>query len=206
MKTGRSLLGSAATTGNKKEAKVEATDLLMEEHRLIENALDALEAWLTTLGPESDADKKAELAQYVDFIRGFADAYHHGKEEDILFAVMVQHGFPRQAGPIAVMLQEHDMGRALVNILDALAQQVAAWSDEDRATIAEAARDFCAMLRQHIQKEDQVLYRMADTRLPQPAKDEIFRRCQDFEAQQTSSGEKQRLHELAESLIAASQR
>lgn len=180
---------------------MEATDLLMQEHRIIEGALDAMEGWLATIGPESDLANKAELARYVSFVRGFADAYHHGKEEDILFSVMIQHGFPRQAGPIAVMLQEHDMGRALVNALDELARQSAAWSDEDRSTIVATAQEFSALLRQHIQKEDQVLYRMADARLPGPAKDEIFRRCQEFEAQQTSSGEKERLQRLGESLI-----
>ena len=182
---------------------MQATDLLMQEHRLIEKALDAMEAWLKTIGPASDSDDKVELARYVAFIRGFADAHHHGKEEDILFAVMVQHGFPRQAGPIAVMLQEHDMGRALINVLNEHAQQSAVWSEEDRGTIAQTVGEFSALLRQHIQKEDQVLYRMADARLPEPAKDEIFRRCQDFEEQQTHSGEKQRLQLLGESLIEA---
>ena len=177
--------------------------MLMNEHRLIERALDALDGWVGKLGPDDESDDKAELARFVSFIRGFADAYHHGKEEDILFAAMVQHGFPRQTGPIAVMLHEHDLGRSLVGVLDGLAQQSTTWSEEDRDTLAHKAREFSALLRQHIRKEDQILYPMADARLPEPVKEEMFRRFQAFEEQQTSSGEQQRLRALGDALIEA---
>jgi hemerythrin-like domain-containing protein len=182
---------------------VEAIELLMQEHRLIERALDAMEGWITTLGPGSESDDKAELARFVSFIRGFADAYHHGKEENILFVVMVEHGFPREVGPIPVMLREHDLGRSLVSVLDGLAKQPATWSEQDRNTLARTVREFSTLLRQHIQKEDQILYPMADTRLPEPVKEEMFRRFQVFEEQQTSSGEQQRLRALGDALIEA---
>ena len=175
----------------------------MQEHRLIEQALDAMEGWLTKLSPGSDSDDKAELARFVSFIRGFADAYHHGKEEDILFVAMVEHGFPRREGPIAVMLHEHDLGRSLVRVLDGLAQQSTTWSQEDRGTLEQTVQEFSALLRRHIQKEDQVLYPMADARLPEPVKEEMFRRFQAFEEQQTSSGEQERLRVLGDDLIEA---
>jgi hemerythrin-like domain-containing protein len=188
---------------NRKEAEVQAIEMLMKEHRLIERALDAMEGWLTTLSPERNSDDRAQLARFVSFIRGFADAYHHGKEEDILFVAMVEHGFPRQAGPIAMMLHEHDLGRSLVSVLDGLAQQSTTWSKEDHGTLAHTVREFSTLLRQHIQKEDQVLYPMADARLPEPVKEEMFRRFQAFEEQQTSSGEQERLRVLGDDLIEA---
>ncbi len=186
-----------------KEADVEATDMLMNEHRLIERALDAMGAWIGTLGPRSESDDKAELARFVSFIQGFADAYHHGKEEDILFVAMGEHGFPRHAGPIAVMLHEHDLGRSLVRVLDGLARQSATWTKEDRDTLGQTVREFSDLLRQHIRKEDQILYPMADARLPEPVKEEMFRQFQAFEEQQTRSGEQQRLRALGDALIEA---
>ena len=186
-----------------KEADVEATDMLMNEHRLIETALDAMGAWIGTLGPRSESDDKAELARFVSFIQGFADAYHHGKEEDILFVAMGEHGFPRHAGPIAVMLHEHDLGRSLVRVLDGLARQSATWTKEDRDTLGRTVCEFSDLLRQHIRKEDQILYPMADARLPEPVKEEMFRQFQAFEEQQTRSGEQQRLRALGDALIEA---
>ena len=182
---------------------MEAIDMLMQEHRLIEKALDAMDGWLATLSSGSGSDDKEELARFVSFIRGFADAYHHGKEEDILFVAMVEHGFPREAGPIAVMLHEHDQGRSLVGVLERLAQQPAPWSEEDHGTLSRTVRKFSSLLRLHIQKEDQILYPMAAARLPEPAKEEMHRKFQAFEEQQTSSGEQQRLRTLADALVEA---
>ncbi len=174
----------------------------MKQHRLIERALDAMEGWLKTLSPESGSDDKAELARFVSFIRGFGDAYHHSKEEDILFVAMVDHGFPREAGPIAVMLHEHDVGRSLVSTLDGLAQQTTTWREEDQRALAYTVGEFSTLLRQHIQMENQILYPMANARLPDPVKEEIFRRFQSVEAQQASSGEHERLRTLGAALIA----
>jgi hemerythrin-like domain-containing protein len=180
---------------------VEAIEILMEEHRLIERALDAMDAWVTTVGSGSESDHKAELARFVTFIREFGDAYHHAKEENILFVAMVDHGFPREAGPIAVMLHEHDLGRSLVGALDELGQQTTAWSEADHGTLAHTVGEFSALLRGHIQKEDQILYPMAATRLPEPVQEEILRRFQSLEEQQTSSGEHERLRTLGTALI-----
>jgi hemerythrin-like domain-containing protein len=182
---------------------VEATDMLMEEHRLIEKALDAMERWTAKSSLASQLDDKAELARFVSFIQGFADAYHHGKEEDVLFVAMNEHGFPSHAGPVAVMLHEHELGRSHVRALDELARQATAWSDEDLATLGRNVREFSGLLRQHIRKEDQILYPMADARLPDPVKEEMFRRFQAFEEEQARSGERQRLRELADALIQA---
>src|SRR5512138_1468732 len=99
---------------------MDAIETLMSEHRTIERGIDALAAFADEARRQSTDDKQ-ELARFVEFIRQFADARHHGKEEDILFKAMVEAGFPSQGGPIAVMLQEHDVGRAFVKRLADLA-------------------------------------------------------------------------------------
>ncbi|HSN92059.1 MAG TPA: hemerythrin domain-containing protein [Anaeromyxobacteraceae bacterium] len=178
-----------------------AIETLMGEHRIIERGLDALAAFAGG-SPAGGADDRRELGRFVEFIREFADACHHGKEEDILFEAMVQAGFPREGGPIAVMLHEHDVGRAFVRRLAALADQASPWSDQDRQALAEAAHGYASLLRQHIQKEDQVLYPMARQRLPPPVLEQVDRDCARYEEEKTGAGEHERLHRLAEELAA----
>jgi len=182
---------------------MEAVEILMKEHRLIERVLDAMEAWIKTVGHGNWADDKEELAGFVTFIREFTDAYHHRKEEDVLFVAMVDHGFPRKQGPVAVLLHEHDLGRSLASTLHGLARQLSPWSEEDRRTLTSTTREYVSLLRRHIQKEDKVLYPMADARLPDPIKEEIFRRFKRFEEERTRNGEPGRLHRLADTLIDA---
>jgi len=180
---------------------MDAIETLMTEHRLIEHVLDALVAFADEIRRKSTDDKE-ELARFVAFIREFADACHHGKEEDILFAAMVEAGFPRDGGPIAVMLFEHDQGRAHVRRLAEVAAQAAPWSVEDRQRLAEAAYGYANLLHQHIHKEDSILYPMAEQRLSPEALERVSAECEAYEARKTGSGEHERLHRLAEELLA----
>ena len=180
---------------------MEAIETLMNEHRVIERAIEALAAFADQTR-RGAAEDKQELARFVTFIREFADACHHGKEEDILFKAMVDSGFPSRGGPIAVMLQEHDIGRAYVKRLADLSAQAAPWSGEDREALAEAAHGYASLLRQHIHKEDAILYPMAEQRLPPDVQDRVDADCQRYEELKTGSGEPQRLLGPAEELLA----
>jgi hemerythrin-like domain-containing protein len=176
---------------------MDAIETLMNEHRAIERVLDGLVAFADDVRRRG-ATEKEELGRFVTFVREFADAGHHGKEEDILFAAMVEQGFPRDGGPIAVMLHEHDQGRALVAILRARAEQQEPWSDGDRQEIAEAARGYAFMLRAHIQKEDGILYPMAEQHLPPEAMQAVCEACERYESR---AGAHERLRALGDELV-----
>ena len=180
---------------------MDAIETLMSEHRVIESVLDALVAFADEVRRKGTTEKE-ELARFVSFARGFADACHHGKEEGVLFEAMVEQGFPRNGGPIAVMLHEHDEGRSLVGILKARAEQAEPWTDADRQEVANVAIGFSEMLRGHIQKEDGILYPMAEQHLPPDVLQRVGEDCERFEAEKTGAGEHERLHALAEALVA----
>ncbi|HYG67639.1 MAG TPA: hemerythrin domain-containing protein [Anaeromyxobacteraceae bacterium] len=180
---------------------MDAIETLMHEHRLIEQVLDALVGFADEVRRKGTTEKE-ELGKFVGFIRDFADACHHGKEEDILFTAMVECGFPREGGPIAVMLNEHGQGRAWVRALAAKAEQPADWSDQDRQDLANAAYGYSNLLHAHIHKEDAVLYPMAEQHLPAVVLAEVGRRCERFEAEKTGAGEHDRLHAVADALVA----
>ena len=105
-----------------------AIEVLMGEHRLIEQVLGSLETYALEI--VADAPPRREvIGEYAAFFGGFADACHHGKEEDILFQRMVERGLPREVGPLAVMYHEHELGRAHVKALAAIAARRKALAD-----------------------------------------------------------------------------
>ncbi len=157
-----------------------AIEILMAEHREIERGLDALDTFAGTLRDGGNPARN-ELRQLVHFIREFADAKHHGKEEEMLFIAMIDAGFPREAGPIAVMLQEHDMGREHVGALASIAESDGPWTARERATVAQEAAGFTTLLRNHIQKEDNVLYPMALSRLSEGTLAQLDKQVDRFE-------------------------
>ncbi len=181
---------------------MDAIETLMNEHRVIEQVLDALVGFAQEVDRRGSTEKE-ELGRFVTFVREFADACHHGKEEDILFAAMVEHGFPRDGGPIAVMLNEHDQGRALVRVLRSRAEAGGAWSDADRRELGAAASAFATMLRAHIHKEDAILYPMAEQHLPPEAMAAVADACERYEQDEARAGKHEQLHALADELIHA---
>ena len=180
---------------------MDATDTLMSEHRLIERVVGALVSFADGLRREETGDRD-ELGRFVTFIREFADACHHGKEEKILFSAMVEAGFPKEAGPIAVMLMDHDQGRSHTRVLAELATGSKPWAAADRDRLAAASRAYADLLCAHIQKEDRILYPMAEHRLPQGLQERVDADCQAFQAQKIATGEYERLRHLGEELVA----
>jgi hemerythrin-like domain-containing protein len=180
---------------------MEAIDTLMSEHRLIERVAAALVSFADE-ACRGGSDGRGELEGFVTFIREFADARHHCKEEKILFAAMVEAGFPQDGGPIAVMLMEHDQGRSHARALADLAARPAPWTAADRDALAGAARAYADLLCAHIQKEDQILYPMAEQRLTQSLLSRVDADCAAFQAREIESGEYDRLRRLGEDLVA----
>jgi hemerythrin-like domain-containing protein len=163
---------------------VKATEILMEEHRIIESVLAALEDAARTQATATPLAVQFFI-DAVDFIRGFADGCHHRKEEDVLFKALVRHGFSEGQGPLAVMLHEHELGRGFTRAMADAAQRLERGDETARAALAEAASSYATLLRRHIAKENQVLFKMADRAIPldeQAEIEEAFDRIESAEA------------------------
>jgi hemerythrin-like domain-containing protein len=144
------------------------TGLLRDQHQQVLKVADILEQVLDAWDEAPVADPDA-LADCITFIRLFADALHHGKEEELLFPALIAAGLPKEEGPIAVMLQEHALGRGFAR---AMASELSAARGGDAAArrrLVEAGRDYIELIRNHIMKEDEVLFEMADQMIEEPA-------------------------------------
>jgi hemerythrin-like domain-containing protein len=137
---------------------------LKTEHQVILKGIALLEKGADQL--EAGRDIQPDyFRKAIDFIRNYADRYHHAKEEDILFTNLGQVGFSPKAGPVAVMLFEHNQGRGFISELERANEKFAAGDKNAIPIIIENARAYSQLLRQHIRKEDMVLYPMAENAL-----------------------------------------
>ena len=94
-------------------------------------------------------------------MKNFADGCHHKKEEGVLFVALVENGMSKEAGPVAVMLAEHEEGRRLTCAMREGAERVQAGDQTAISQVVQNALGYATLLRQHIQKEDRILFPMA---------------------------------------------
>lgn len=142
------------------------TRVMVEEHKLILRMAALLEERTARAREGSFTDWNFFLTA-VDFIRNYADAFHHAKEEAILFTALVANGMPEKSSPIEAMLIAHDQGRAWVRGMERAAQQLLAGEADKFSSLATNAEGYIAMIRDHIAKEDDILYPLAERVLPE---------------------------------------
>ena len=178
---------------------MKATDLLTEEHRVIERVLNSLEAGVNRL--ENNQPVRPEFfLSATDFIRGFADGCHHQKEEGVLFTQMETQGIPDQGCPLGVMLAEHEVGRQYTRALRSAAQGMQAGQTGANQRAIMSSRSYIQLLRLHIYKEDNILFPMADEVIPLEQHELVWERFEHVEHEETGAGVHEKYLALAEAL------
>lgn len=162
--------------------KTNITQTLVDEHRLILRMIALLEknAPLTAAGSYLNWQFYVDG---IDFIRQYADHFHHAKEEDVLFKALVDNGMPKDNSPVAAMLMEHDQGRAFVRAMGSAVHEVQAGRTDNYQAIADNALGYAALLRDHISKEDDILYPLAERVIPETMRTGILQGYQSPETQ-----------------------
>jgi hemerythrin-like domain-containing protein len=178
-----------------------ATSVLRKEHEAILKMLDATDEAAKQIERGGAADPEV-LSGLLEFLRLFADRCHHGKEEDLLFPKLEQKGMSRHGGPIAVMLMEHEQGRALIRKMVAASEAVAAGDQGTAKSWAAAARGYTQLLRSHISKENDILFVMAEQLLTDEEQSELCAGFEKVELEKMGAGTHDRLHKLMDRLCA----
>jgi len=177
----------------------EPTRVLMHEHRAVERVVGVLEKAATAVRDGGEPDVRLfEMA--VDFFRNFTDCCHHGKEEQALFPALEKKAVRRERGPIGVMLSEHDEGRArIAGMLDALAM-LKKGDEPGRDLLVREALAYAEMIRAHIEKEDGVLFPLAERLLDDSEKRAMVERFGEIEREHMGGGARGRYQGLIEEI------
>ncbi len=175
------------------------TEELQAEHkaillalRLLDRVGEALEA--------GRANAPRHLEQLLDFLGGFVDRCHHGKEEDVLLPELEKRGVPRSGGPIRVMLAEHQAGREHVRAMREALGRLEAGDRVASAQIRQSVRAYCALLQAHIQQENGILFRLTDCLLPDEVAASVHDRFEAIERDRVGEGKHEAYHAMLHEL------
>lgn len=171
------------------------TEILRNEHEAILLMLSILERVADKLDAKEFV-KVSHLEKILEFIKVFADRCHHAKEEKGLFKALIDSGFPKEGGPIEVMLSEHDQGRSYVKGLSSGIVKYKTGEPTASSLIADNARNYVGLLRDHIDKENDILYPIADMHIPEEKQKSLVKEFDRIEKEEVGAGKHDEFHRL----------
>lgn len=125
--------------------------MLVDEHKLIKKLL----ALIPTIRKQLTLPKdKILVEEMIDFIKSYADKFHHAKEEEILFEY-----FDKEIDILKVMYTDHDTGRGFVK------EVLIGVRENNQDKVCENLSNYHELLTEHIKKEDEILYPWMESNL-----------------------------------------
>lgn len=174
--------------------------LMMEEHQYILRMLTVVRKACYGIFKGEEINYE-DFEQMIDFIRSYADAHHHGKEEKLLFNEMVTHLGPLGNKLITHgMLVEHDSGRLFIQELKEALTQVKNGDEMSKLDVIANAISYTHLLKRHIDKEDAVVYTFAERQLSKDILEKVNQNTEAFEQEAKNRGTQKHYIELLEAL------
>jgi hemerythrin-like domain-containing protein len=136
---------------------MKCTDHLTQEHKIILRALDVLDQMAARVEQDQPVETR-DVDAILRFLRAFADDHHQGEEESALFPELMRTSAAAQPA-VRQLLFEHDRERSLVGGLeDSLCTKKGMEFSKFAGRLAD-------LLRNHIQKEDKILFDIVERSL-----------------------------------------
>jgi len=137
---------------------MKCTGILIHEHKIILRALNVLDA-MAKKAQSGELPAKEDVSALLEFLNSFADGLHQGKEESVLFPVFMGACDKSEIDAVRHMVFEHNQERSLVEGMQE------ALMTKTGLNFAHYARRLVEILRNHIYKEDHILFEMVDKTL-----------------------------------------
>jgi len=178
---------------------MKATGNLKEEHEGIKLMLRIIEKIVADI-EKGKALNSDHFDHILEFLTVFADKCHHGKEEKILFPLLEEKGLSKENGPLGRMLQEHDLGRELIRNMKNSLDEYKRGRDKAVSGIISNSKAYIQLLRNHIEKENNVLFMMADRVLDEKIQNEVYEAFEKYETDIIGTGTHEKFHRLLKDL------
>jgi hemerythrin-like domain-containing protein len=137
------------------------TDKLEVEHRVIAKIILVV----SMMADQLDAGQSVNveiLQRIVEFMRIYVDQFHHGKEEQLLFPLLVRRGVPTRGCPIEALTHEHVIGKELVAGLSEAILGYQKYGPVAEDTLVKSLRGLADLYTNHIWKENYLLFPMTN--------------------------------------------
>ena len=172
------------------------TKQLKAEHEGVKLMLGILEK----VCANPDEINQEHFTKILEFLKVFVDKCHHGKEEDLLLPAMTEAGVLKEEGVIKFTLLEHVEGRGYVKGMSEASDKLKNGDRQASTKIAENGKKYIVLLIKHIEKENTILFPLADKVLSQAKQNELEEEFEKLEVERIGLGKHEEFHKLLHQL------
>jgi hemerythrin-like domain-containing protein len=137
------------------------TEILEDEHRLIIRVVNSLNIFAQTMEDGWEIEEEV-FSDLIEFMRIFAEKWHHAKEEEALFPLLIKRGVPATGCPLAQLTLEHKKANNFVSEIVKFMELLRKGDPDARTKVIQGLRDLSSYYVNHIWNEDNMLFPMAN--------------------------------------------
>jgi len=176
-----------------------ATEILVNEHKVITQMLNCLEK-IVEQATAAEGLEAEPAREAIDFFRTFADRCHQRKEENYLFPLMQARGFSGNCGPLSVMQCEHELGRLHLDGTDGAIEWASKGDINALRRFVQNGQSYIRLEREHIRKEDHCSFPLANRVLNELDQQNLLAKFEKVEAEERAAGTHEKYVALANRL------
>lgn len=174
---------------------MKALEILIEEHRLIRQALESLSLALEKLEYGEPIPQEFFL-KWFDLYRSFILNFHHFKEEHVMFRHLAGKKNGMLDAQIEVLRHQHERGRDFITDAEHAMAGYAKGEEIQTSTLLENLAAYISLLRHHIHREEHVFYPLVQKEFSEAEHAAVL---EEFEKEHKKAGA--RVHDDARTLV-----
>jgi len=175
-----------------------ATDNLKSEHKDINELLKIMSKIAENI-KSNNVFYTSDIEEILDFLKFFIEKSHHGKEE-IFYPELEQAGIPKETESLSVMLYEHTLARNYLKDIYSCVENCKIGYTFSGEMLAESLLNYVLLIKNHMRKEEEIIFPMADRELSNEKQIEITKQFEKIEENIVQHGFHEHYHDLLEKL------
>ena len=139
------------------------TENLKSEHNDIKELLNIMSKIAVNI-KSKDVFYTSDVEDIIDFLKFFIEKSHHGKEE-VFYPALEFAGIPKEAESLSVMMYEHSLAKNYLKDINSCVVNCKIGNSFSGEMLADSLTNYVALIKNHIQKEEEIIFPLADTEL-----------------------------------------
>ena len=156
------------------------TDNLIIEHREISELLNIMSIIADNI-KSKDVFYPNDVEEIIDYLIIILDKSHQDKEDEVFYPELIMSGVPNDKAPLSIVNYEHTLAKHYLNEISSCVVNCKIGNDFSGDLLADSLTNYVIVIQNHIQREEEIVFPMANEVLSEEKQNEISQKFEDIE-------------------------